>query len=232
MKIDIVGNHCTWTKELCTSFIINNNMLFDIPLGSFSTLYYKYDLTKINFIVISHFHSDHFGDIILFLELIRKLDKTITILAPKTCKQRIEMMMRATDLSKHLPALQKINFINAENGKIVNMGEYKIKCFSVTHDNLDAYGYVIDEGVKVGFSGDSCMCNNIRKIAKISKVMFIDCSDVIQNSKHLASHEVAQLVKEFPDTIFYPVHLSQKSQATLEQFSLNQTYEGQIINVE
>lgn len=233
MKIDLVGNHCTWTKELNTSYIIDDKMLFDVPLGSFKTLFNDYDIKKIEYVIISHFHSDHFGDLFLILDVFSRLNKQLTILAPKTCKQRIEMIMRAMDVTHLIPALDNFNFIDAENGKIVKLGNYKIKCFSVLHENLDAYGYTIDDGkTKVGFSGDSAMCNNIRKIAKASRAMFIDSANVFQNNKHLATFEVDNLVKEFPNTHFYPVHLSANSQRTLKDFNLDFKNQGEIIIIE
>lgn len=233
MKIDLVGNHCTWTKELSTSYIINDNMLFDVPLGSFKTLFNDYNIKNIENIVISHFHSDHFGDLFLVLDVFSKLNKPLTILAPKGCKERIEMIMRKMEVAHLIPSLDNFTFIIAENGKTVRLGNYKIKCFSVHHENLDAYGYTIDDGSAiVGFSGDSAMCNNIRKIAKASRAMFIDASSVVQNNKHLATFEVANLAKEFENTKFYPVHLSLNSQETLKDFSLERTYQGQTIIIE
>ena len=230
MKIDIIGNHCTWTKQLNTSFLINDEIVFDIPLGSFKKLYNDYDISKVNYIIISHFHSDHFCDIFLLLEVLGKSNKNVTILAPKGCKQRIEMLMRTFDVPAHISYLDNFKFIDAENNKIVKIGNYKIKCFFVTHGNLDAYGFVVDDGkVKVGFSGDSCMCNNIRKIAKTSNVMFIDSANITSDTKHLATFEVKSLSDEFVNTTFYPVHLSNKSEKTLDQFGLNHILEGQTI---
>ena len=232
MKINIVGNHCTLAYTLNTSFVINDNLLFDVPIGSFKTLFNKYDLKKIDYIVISHFHSDHFCDIPLVLEVMSKLGKSITILAPKGCKQRIESLMRLIEVPHLIPSLDNFNFIDAENGEIVKLANYKIKCFSVNHGGLDAYGYVIDDGsVKVGFSGDSAMCNNIRKIAKASKAMFIDASSIVENEKHLATFEIKSLMDEFPDTNFYPVHFSTASENSIDQFGLNKTYQGQTIRV-
>ena len=233
MKIDIVGNHCTWTNTLNTSFIINDDMLFDVPIGSFKSLYNDYDLKNIDYIIISHFHSDHFCDIPLVLEVIAKMGKSVTILAPKGCKQRIESLMRLVEVPHLIPYLDTFNFIDAENGKIVKIGNYKIKCFSAKHGWLDAYGYLIDDGsVKVGFSGDTAMCNNVRKIAKACKAMFIDASSVVENEKHLATFEIKALMTDFPKTIFYPVHFSTASEKSISEFGINKTYQGQTIIVE
>ena len=50
MKVTIVGNMCTWTKELSTSYILNDDVLIDLPQCSFKTLYNDYDLNKIDYL--------------------------------------------------------------------------------------------------------------------------------------------------------------------------------------
>ena len=88
MKIDVVGSMCTWTKKLSTSYIINDEILFDTPQGTFKTLFEDYDILKTNYIIISHFHSDHFMDIHLVMDyLYHHTKKKITIIAPKGCRE-------------------------------------------------------------------------------------------------------------------------------------------------
>ena len=57
MRIKIIGCSVTWSKENSTSFLINENLLFDVPQGSFKTLYHENDLTKTDFIIISHLNK-------------------------------------------------------------------------------------------------------------------------------------------------------------------------------
>ena len=234
MKITIVGNHCTWTKELSTSFIINDDMLLDVPQGSFKTLYRDYGLDNISYILITHFHSDHFADLHLVLEILKRQTRKITILAPKTCKERLISLFYAFDV----PYLKKyvednIEFIECENGKTYKIGHYKIKAYKMIHGELDAYGYIIDDGGngKAGFSGDTCMCNNLHKIVKHSKVAFVDMSNIDKGLKHLTPEEVLQLKNEYKDTILYPVHLYYTTKAKVKEYGLNQTYEGQVIEI-
>ena len=94
MKIDVVGSKCTWVKDLSTSYIINDEILFDVPQGSFKTLLNDYDLKKIKVVIISHFHSDHFGDIHLVLDVLSRTKQKITIIAPRTCKERLIEMFK------------------------------------------------------------------------------------------------------------------------------------------
>lgn len=234
MKITIVGNHCTWTKELSTSYILNDDTLIDIPQGSFKTLYNDYDLSKIDNIFITHFHSDHFSDIHYIIDIFeKKQDKKLNILAPKGCKERIIQLFKILEvpyLEKYLD--DNVTFYDCENGKAYKIGKYKIKTYKVAHKNLDAYGFLIDDGiVKIGFSGDSCMCNSLHKILKHSKAMFIDCASTNINNSHLTVDEVVSLQNEYKDVVLYPVHFSTSSESATQKTNLVRTFPGQIIEI-
>lgn len=232
MKINIVGSMCTWVKELSTSYIIDDEIMFDCPQGSFKTLLNDYDLKKINKIIISHFHCDHFADIHLVLEFIFKRTKNnVRIIAPRTCRERLIEMFKLFEmgyLQNYLP--ERVTFIDAENNKIIKVDGYKIKCFKMVHRDLDAYGYTLENNGKiVGFSGDTSMCNNVRKIIKKSHAVFIDSANLAVDNRHLCVGEVNELSKEFPECKFYPIHLSAYSLLEIENTNLYHPKQGEVI---
>lgn len=233
MKIDVVGCMCTWTKKLSASYIINDEILFDAPQGSFKTLFEDYDLLKTKYIIISHFHSDHFMDIHLVLDYYSHHGKEkLTIIAPKGCKERLKTMFRLVEVSYLEEFLNDITFIECENNKIVKVGPYKIKMFKMLHNYLDAYGFTIEEnGVKVGFSGDTAMCNNVRKILSKSKIAFVDTAQTKVTNKHLCVQEVKGLIDEFPDCKIYPTHMSIFSIEQLDQLGIPYPKEGDIVEI-
>lgn len=240
MKVDIVGNMCTWTQELSTSYIIDDKIMFDIPQGSFKTIYNKYNITKIDYIIISHFHSDHFMDIHLVLDILCHYcdKKDITIIAPKGCRERIIEMLKIVEV-KYIEAYmnEHVTFIDCENGKTIKLGEYKIKTYKMIHKDLDAYGFIIEneQHEKIGFSGDSCMCNSLHKILRHCNSIFIDCASTTANNKHLSVDEVIELSKEYDQVNFYPVHFSYNALIYLKE-KINEsnknifiTHQGQVI---
>ena len=234
MKITIVGNMCTWTQELSTSFIINDDLLLDVPQGSFKTLYKNYNLNKINYILITHFHSDHFADLHLVVEILRRREQNFVILAPKSCKERLYNIFESFEVAYLKKFLDdKFIFLDCQNGKTYKIGQYKIKAYKMTHGELDAYGFIIEDKdkVKIGFSGDTCMCNNLHKIIKHSKAIFIDTSCIEIGLKHLTIDEVSSLQKEYSNTIFYPIHLSSNTKNLIKKSGLNETTQGQIIEI-
>ena len=231
MKVTIVGNHCTWTRALSTSFLINDELIVDVPQGSFKSLYRDYGLDNIKYILITHFHSDHFADLHLVIDILSRRKGKYVILAPKGCKERLFSIFHAFGVP-HLkkPVEEKFEFLECENGKSYSLGKYKIKTYKMIHGSLDAYGYIIDDGrVKVGFSGDTCMCNSLLKIIKKSNAIFIDASKIDENLNHLSVNEVLNLSREYKNTTFYPVHISDATKKLVKDFGLNETSEGQII---
>ncbi len=234
MKVTIVGNHCTWTKELSTSFIINSDTLIDVPQGSFKTLYNDYVMDKIDNILITHFHSDHFADIHLIIDIFNKMqDKKLNILAPKGCRERLVQLFKILEvayLEKYLD--DNVTFYECENGKTYKIGNYKIKAYKVAHKNLDAYGFVVEDNhIKVGFTGDSCMCNSLHKILKHSKAVFIDCSSTSKNNSHLSVDEVVSLQNEYKNVLVEPVHFAEGSENLAKNTNLLKTYQGQVIEI-
>ncbi len=234
MKINVVGNMCTWTKKLSTSYIINDEILFDVPQGSFKTLFADYDLLKIKYIIITHFHSDHFMDIHLVLDyLYHHIDHKVVIIAPKGCKERLSSMFRLVDVTYLEEAMKDMfTIIECENNKIINIDGYKIKMFKMLHLDLDSFGFTIEkDGVTVGFTGDTAMCNNVRKIISKSKVCFIDTAQIKVTNKHLCVQEVQSLTDEYPNCKLLPIHLSIFSVEQLKQLNIPYPNEGDIIYV-
>lgn len=221
MKIKIIGCYVTWSKENSTSFLIDEKLIFDVPQGSFKDLYNDNDLTKIEYIIISHFHSDHFADLHLIIDILNQMKehKNISILAPKGCKERLIKMFEIFDVM-HLKEYvdDHVTFIDCEDGKEVTLGDYEIKIYKVLHNWHDTYGFVIEKnGKKIGFSSDSAMCDNLLKIIDVSDAIFIDSSNIEKNNKHLCTEEVISLSKEYPSCRFIPVHMTYRSRAAIEQ---------------
>ena len=236
MKIDLVGSMCTWTKELSTSFIINDEILLDVPQGSFKTLRYKYDLSKIKYIVFTHFHSDHFLDIHLVLEVFKQhyKDKKITILAPKTCKERLLQLFKIIETDYLLDYVNNnITFIDCENEKTIQLGDYNITPYLMLHGKVTDYGYTIEQNKKtIGFSGDTSMCDNLHKILKNSKVAFIDCASTSKNDKHLSVEEFCNLQKQYSNTKMYPIHTHYPSKELLQKSGVETLKDQDIVKLD
>lgn len=233
MKIDIVGCHCTWQKELSTSFIIDDIIAVDTPQESFKTLLVDYDISKLKYIFITHFHSDHFMALHLVVEVLYKRGiKDVTIIGPKGIKEKLAGVVKIVEADHLVNYVQDdIKYIECENNKRIKLGPYKIKMFKMFHPPIDAYGFTIQkENVVAGFSGDTALCNNLIKIIKASNIAFVDCSGVDKNKKHLSVEEFLSLKQEFPEVNLMPVHMSIPAEEALKG-KIVLPCQGQIINI-
>lgn len=234
MKINVVGCHCTWTKSLSSSYFINDDCVLDVPSGSGKKLINDFDIKKVKYIFITHFHSDHFLDMHMFLEQISFVcPHKVTVIAPKGCKEKLVELFKLLSISYLEKFLEDyVSFIDCENGKKIIVGPYKVKILKMSHGIMDAYGYIFEEGdKKIGFTGDSCMCNSILKMAKNCNYTFIDSSSVVTNSKHLSVDEILKLQQEFSNNIFYPTHMTYQSEKEILKTNLHHITEGQIIEI-
>jgi hypothetical protein len=44
MVVDVIGSSCTWFKRNNTSFVLDGNILFDIPIGNYKQIIRRYNI--------------------------------------------------------------------------------------------------------------------------------------------------------------------------------------------
>ena len=63
MKLNIIGSGNIFSKYNSASYLIDNNILIDVPNGTCKTLKNAgTEPSKVSHILITHFHGDHFLD--------------------------------------------------------------------------------------------------------------------------------------------------------------------------
>lgn len=98
---------------------------------------------KIDAILISHPHQDHFGEII-------NIDNSV----PIYCGELSLQLMNATKIFTGQEILVN-NFQSFEKYKPFIIGDFKITAYLVDHSAVDAYAFLIEaDGQKVIYSGD------------------------------------------------------------------------------
>ena len=241
MKVLVVGTSCNWFQRLNTSFIIDDNILFDVPIGNYKTIIKNVDLFKIDWIFISHLHSDHFVDINkIATNIIRYPNKReglrkLRVYAPKGTAKHIIKFNKITGCGKDEKSLKtlknSVEFINLKDGMEFEESGYKIKVYKMLHGNNETFGLTFTDkkGVTVGFSADTCDCENLRKILSVSNYAFVDMSSDVPYKTHLCTDEFVRLDKMFPNCKMFPVHTSDKSQEFAEKNNLNFLHDGQIL---
>lgn len=242
MKVEVVGTGCTWFTRNNTSYIIDDNILFDVSEGNYKTIIKSVDIFKLKFIIISHLHMDHASDLhIITTRYIRdKNNRTekLRIYAPKKLAETIvaynKLFNCAEDEADVELLKSKIDFIDIYDGMEFEEGEYKIKVLKMDHGNVESYGFMFTDksGRVIGFSGDTKLCENLEFMLSKSKYAFVDMAAYRCENSHLSNLEFVKLSKKYNSCKMFPVHTCDACQEFAIKNKLNYLEDGQILNLD
>ena len=240
MKLTVVGTSCTWFERRNTSFVVDDNILIDTPAGSYKFVLQNFDVAKIDTIFITHFHDDHFIESRVFTTSHMRNYKgertgKLKMFGPKGIAKKLVDLNKFIIGSKDECSLEKtlksVEFIEVEDGKVYNVGKYKVQAYRVDHGEPETYGYkfIEDGGKTVAFSGDTLYCDNVNKMISESDVAFVDFTTMKPHVSHMCKDDFLRLRKDYPDKIIYPVHTTDDAQKFVEENNFNPLHDGQVV---
>lgn len=243
MKLKVLGTSCTWFVRNNTSFVIDDEIVFDLPSGNYKLLEDYIEIMKTNCAIISHFHSDHFGDFrILTTKMSRHFEKygrteKFRVYGPKGIVQRIidvnRLFCAAPDETNERSLTEHIDFFELEDGFEFEECGYKIKAFKMEHGIPETFGFTFTDknGKVVAFSSDTKMCDNLHKLLEKADVAFVEMSSTVAHKTHLSIAEFEELEKKYSNAKFFAVHTSDKCQEYAIKNGLNYLNDGDLLNI-
>ncbi len=227
MKVTILGTGCIWTKRACASYLIDDDILIDPGSGTLKQLFkssnvllHHEKIEKIKLILITHYHIDHYFDIVHLMWKIASENNphlSCTIICPPGGRERIETLCKlgmSTSTFNKLNFDKYIKFIDASNMGTYEFGDYEITSHKMDHGDIDCYGYSFKErrGKTVSFTGDSTMCDNMMYLINNSDVAFVDMAGTDYSNKHYNIIDGINLMKEYRGKCcIVPCHLTSQA---------------------
>ena len=227
MKLTFLGTGCAWTKRGCASYLINNNIMVDPGFGSIKQLLrsdekllHHEKIERIDLILITHFHSDHFFDIPYILQKCavgKYADKKLVIISPPGGKEKIQQLCR---LGLGDRQYNKINFdeycifYEAADKAKFTFRDYEITSIELDHYDTPDFGYMIKEpnGRVISFSGDTVMTDNVIYMADHSDVFVLDMANSKKEKSHYNIIEGIELMKKYRGKCcIIPAHLTSQA---------------------
>jgi len=212
MKVKFLGTGQMGVKRKNTSFVADNSILFDIGNGIMDALIQNdLDIKDIRYIIISHFHTDHFGDLVYFLhrrKIMKLTDMSLCLIGPAGLRQKLlafnELLMPDTFDG----VSTNVEFAELNNGESYKNAAFALKAFKVIHGSLNCNGYIFaKDKVTLGYSGDSSYCDSIISNIKNAKTWVIEANDLTEmKDVHIGLNQVEELAAKHKDTNFYVVH--------------------------
>jgi len=215
-KLQFLGTGSYGSKDRAlTSFLINDELLFDIGSGTIRQMQiYDVDISKIKYLIVTHYHLDHFADIsclIMKRKIIDGNKNKLTIIGPKNIEVETFKMMDKyfNDINKEWnKEITNIEFIEMENDNVI-IDNYEITAYKTIHGNCEPVNsYKINTNQNdLGFSGDSGVCEAQDNLVDKSNTLFLDSTKIGKSDvAHLNYGAVLDYAEKFPKKMFYAIH--------------------------
>lgn len=227
MKVTILGTGCIWTKRACASYLIDDDIIVDPGSGTLKQLFrssnvllHHEKIERIKLILITHYHIDHYFDIVHLMWKIASENNphlSATIICPPGGKERIQMLCKlgmSESTFKKLNFDKYIKFVDASTLKNFQYRDYEITSYKMNHGDIDCYGYSFKErrGKTVSFTGDSAMCDSMMQLINNSDVAFVDMAGTDYSGKHYNIIDGINLMKEYRGKCcIVPCHLTSQA---------------------
>lgn len=203
LKVQILGCGDAFASggRFNTCFYLHNNehhLLIDCGASALISMK-KYDipLSKIEYIILSHLHGDHFGGLPFYLldaQYNQNREKSITIIGPTGTEEKVKaltaLLYPGTDLKDFN---YDINFNEYKSEETIDIGPASVTAYPVIHTKASKpHGLRIQIQKKIfAFSGDTEWTESLIAISKDAD-LFI-CESNFYNKKapnHLDYHTI------------------------------------------
>lgn len=226
MKLQIIGSGAIITKNASASTLIDGKILVDCGAGTFKQLLrLGCKVEEIDTILITHLHSDHFMDVpFMMLAASKNYDneQKLTIFLPeggiKATHEIAKYLWNPEDITETWWP-QNIELIEYQNGEVFAKDGVKAEPVKVVHGELKASGFIIEkDGKRIGFSGDSIICDGVERIVKMTDWAVLDAScPKAGNTVHMGLNDIYELCSEYPNKKIVATHMYDDARKTICQ---------------
>ena len=220
MKITFIGTGTMGSVTKCNTSVLVDDILFDIGMGTVKQIERLKIYTKsINYVIVSHFHADHFLDIPNFLigrKIRNELENKLVFIGPVGLKNKVIQLMNFThsdgDEHKYDNMEEKYNleFVELKNEEEHIINEFKITAYSLNHGKCEKVnGYVLEKDNKaIAYACDTTICENLYKMCGLSDYMIADVTKLKTTEAHMGLEDYKELHNQYNDCTFFAVHRS------------------------
>lgn len=221
MKVEITGSGSILSSSLSASALVDDHIQIDVPNG-----YCKRrreagaDLSKIDIILITHFHGDHYFDmpfLLMELGLRRERETPLRIYGPPGLEKRLEELhgfaFANWERVKNNCKAQFTELDETPISETIGTKVYNIAPISVVHAEMVAFGFLIEsEGKCLGYTGDSVICDGVNQIIETAQTIVIDGSFENDTADHIGFHTAANIADrpEYKGKTFVCTHMTDK----------------------
>ena len=218
MEVKLIGTGGIFSPFNSACALINKHILVDIPNGSLKEMRKNnINIKDIDCIFVTHLHGDHYFDIPFLLLEKYKLDKkNIKIIGSSDTETKVRELTKIAfpDSYEKIFSNLKVEFLL--NDTELKIDKIKVNSLKMNHRETEAYGYIFqDNEEKIGFTGDTALCESVYKMMNECKKVVADTTFEIGTDTHMGVNDILMLLKKYPNTTIIPTHTSPREKRIL-----------------
>lgn len=219
MKVTFIGTGTMGCVTRCNTSILVDDILFDMGMGTVKQIERLKIYTKaVKYLVITHFHGDHFLDLpnLLFGRWIRKEHETykLIIIGPVGLRKKVVDLMCFSfgDGNEHkydnIEERFNVEFIELSNEQQYITDRFRITALALKHGVcIQNQGYLLEkDNKKIAYACDTTLCDNYYKMCGTSDYLFSDVTGLKTTDYHMGLEDCMQLAMKYTNCTFYAVH--------------------------
>ncbi|MFC5835904.1 MBL fold metallo-hydrolase [Nonomuraea insulae] len=213
MRLHLIGTGSILSARMSASALVDGKILIDAPNGAMKAMHRDgLDATGVDICLITHFHADHFFDIVfLFLEqgLLRTRDSELVLIGPDGFGQRVEHLFELAYPGSwpHVKESTRPRFVELGEGGDWSGNGYAIRALPTEH-TVPSLGYLITDeaGTRLGYTGDTVYCPAVEELADQSAALVLDTSFRQSKAGHMGLDDVEALADRHPGLPLVATH--------------------------
>lgn len=223
MRVRVIGSGSMWTSYNSASYMIDDDILIDVPNGMCKNLFRMgINPRLIKNVLITHFHGDHYFDMPFYFLLKSKADdKNINVYCSNEGKRKINKILKLAFPNSEKNVNKSINLKYTFDYSF-KVNNYKVKKYLVDHGRMKpAFAFVFEfENKKIGFTGDTAICENVEYMANTCDYLFCDCMFIKGTNKHMGIDNIKYLSEKYPKCKFVVSHLEDATREELNKIKI------------
>jgi ribonuclease BN (tRNA processing enzyme) len=223
-------------------YIEDENRTFLLDCGPASLAALKknnIDINKIDFILNTHMHGDHYGGIpylLLDFEIYCHRERDLNIYGPAMLGERLKELTLLLYPNFDLDNLNyKINFISLEADAINELEGYEVKALTMEHRAYsDCFGYRVSKGSKAfAYTGDTGWTEKIFELAADTGLFICECSvfEKVPDLKHIGYDEIVANLYRINTQRLILTHLGPEVLDKLNMIEVETAYDGLVVEI-
>lgn len=196
-----------------------------------------FNFNDIDFVVLSHFHGDHYGGLpylILEAAKILKREKPLTLVSPPGLKEKLyELLSLLYPGSEDALESFPIKYISYESGQQLSLSGFSITAYEVSHAKKTLpHGLRLElENKVLAYSGDTSWHENLKPLSKDADLFICECNFFEEDTPaHLSYKTLEQKLGRISAKRIVLTHLGEDMLKRKEELALEALRDGQYLN--